>query len=133
MADCLYKKDTECISIPLEGVCGNCRTRLITTDSQFVLVDWQQNNGFVMIEKSCHTCEYGIYESQEKLNRAVTLLCEKMAEAEHDAEIVDPKHYVCNLWKQRNKERILEIIAKKQDADLGSKSLDELKALAESM
>jgi hypothetical protein len=35
--------------------------------------------------------------------------------------------------RKLKKERILEIIAKKQDADLENKSLDELKALAESM
>jgi hypothetical protein len=35
--------------------------------------------------------------------------------------------------RKAKKERILEIIAKKQDEDLESKSLDELKALAESM
>jgi hypothetical protein len=35
--------------------------------------------------------------------------------------------------RKMKKERILEIIAKKQDEDLESKSLDELKALAESM
>jgi hypothetical protein len=35
--------------------------------------------------------------------------------------------------RKAKKERILEIIAKKQDEDLEGKSLDELKALAESM
>jgi hypothetical protein len=35
--------------------------------------------------------------------------------------------------RKARKERILEIIAKKQDEDLEGKSLDELKALAESM
>jgi hypothetical protein len=35
--------------------------------------------------------------------------------------------------RKAKKERILEIIAKKQDADLENKSLDELKSLAESM
>jgi hypothetical protein len=35
--------------------------------------------------------------------------------------------------RKAKKEKILEIIAKKQDEDLESKSLDELKALAESM
>jgi hypothetical protein len=53
-----------------------------------------------MIEKSCHTCEYGIYENQEEVNYAVILTCEKMIEENHNGEIVDPKQYVCNLWKQ---------------------------------
>jgi hypothetical protein len=35
--------------------------------------------------------------------------------------------------RKAKKERILEIIAKKQDMDLENKTLDELKALAESM
>jgi hypothetical protein len=35
--------------------------------------------------------------------------------------------------RKAKKERILEIIAKKQDEDLENKTLDELKALAESM
>jgi hypothetical protein len=35
--------------------------------------------------------------------------------------------------RRAKKERILEIIAKKQDEDLEGKTLDELKALAESM
>jgi hypothetical protein len=35
--------------------------------------------------------------------------------------------------RKARKERILEIIAKKQDEDLEGKTLDELKALAESM
>jgi hypothetical protein len=37
-------------------------------------------------------------------------------------------------WERKlKKERLLEIIAKKQDEDLENKTLDELKALAESM
>jgi hypothetical protein len=105
MADCLYKENIECIKFPVDEVCANCRIRFILTDSQFASVDWQRNNGFVMIEKSCHTCEYGVYESQEKFNRAVTLVCEKMVAANHDVEIVDPKQYVCNLWRQRDMDK----------------------------
>jgi hypothetical protein len=39
-----------------------------------------------------------------------------------------------DAWERKaKKERILEIIARKQDEDLEGKSLDELKAIAESM
>jgi hypothetical protein len=48
----------------------------------------------------------------------------KVAEIEAKKDAVERK---------AKKERILEIIAKKQDDDLEGKSLDELKALAESM
>jgi hypothetical protein len=54
-----------------------------------------------MIEKSCHSCEYGVYENQEESIRAITLTCR--TEANYDGEVVDPKRYVCNLWRERIK------------------------------
>jgi hypothetical protein len=53
-----------------------------------------------MIKKSCHTCEYGGYENQEEVDRAMRLTCGKMTGAKTDGEIVDPKRYVCGLWRQ---------------------------------
>jgi hypothetical protein len=100
MALCLYKENVDCIAKPLEGICADCRIRLISADAQFASIDWQQTNGFVMIEKSCHTCKFGTYENQEEFNRAAVLTCEKRAEV-NDGKIVDPKCYVCNLWQRR--------------------------------
>jgi hypothetical protein len=102
MADCLYKENTDCISIPLDSLCAHCRIRLIATDALFASIDWQQTNEFVMVEKSCHTCKYGVYENQEAFNQAVSLICEKMMEARYNAEVVDPKRYFCKKWKQRD-------------------------------
>jgi hypothetical protein len=101
MANCLYKIDTECVNTPRKSICANCRIRLIATDPQFATIDWQQNNGFIMIEKCCHTCEFGVYGSEE-LKRSNILVCIKMMEAGHDAEIVDSKQYVCDRWNQRD-------------------------------
>jgi hypothetical protein len=100
MADCLYKENAQCIKVPIDEICANCRIRLITTDAQFTSIEWKRDNGFVMLERSCHTCKHGIYESQEEFDRARTLICEKMVEAKYDGEIVDPTRYVCNLWEQ---------------------------------
>jgi hypothetical protein len=103
MAECLYT-DTECIKFPVDDVCANCRIRLTLADTQFASIEWQQNNGFIMIEKSCHSCKHGIYENEEEFNQAASLICEKMIKAKHNGEIVDPKQYICNLWEQGNKE-----------------------------
>jgi hypothetical protein len=65
-------------------------------------IGWQETNGFIMIEKSCHTCKYGIYDNEEKFIQAVTLICDKKAEANPDGSISDPKRYVCNLWEQND-------------------------------
>jgi hypothetical protein len=72
----------------------------MATDEQFSSIDWDERNGFVMIEKSCHSCNYGIYENEDEYIRARTLTCEKRIEAKHDGKIADPKRYVCNLWEQ---------------------------------
>jgi hypothetical protein len=101
MAECLYT-NTECIKFPVDDICANCIIRLTLADIQFASTDWQQKNGFVMIEKCCHTCEYGAYENQEDSNQAVLLICKKMTDSNYNAEVIDPKRYVCKKWKQRN-------------------------------
>jgi hypothetical protein len=52
MALCLYKENEDCIKVPIEGICANCRIRLILTDAQFASVEWQQINGLEW-RKSC--------------------------------------------------------------------------------
>jgi hypothetical protein len=102
MAECLYKEDAECIKTPVDNICANCRIRLIATDLQFASIDYKESIGFVMIEKSCHTCEYGIYENQEQSIRAAVLTCIKVVKAKHNGEISNPKRCVCNLWEQND-------------------------------